>query len=76
MDSYYSNKMSYGEFFGSTMKWMAVALGITTITSFLFSFLHLELILGASYFIFMIVCSIFHFYDCMFYCRNRISTNA
>lgn len=58
MDSYYSNKMSYGEFFGSTMKWMAVALGITTITSFLFSFLHLELILGASYFIFMIVCSI------------------
>ena len=54
MDSYYSNKMSYGEFFGSIMKWMAVALGITTITSFLFSFLHLELILGASYFIFMI----------------------
>lgn len=44
MDSYYSNKMSYGEFFGSIMKWMAVALGITTITSFLFSFLHLELI--------------------------------
>ena len=55
MDSYYSNKMSYGEFFGSIMKWMTVALGITTITSFLFSFLHLELILGASYFIFMIV---------------------
>ena len=46
MDSYYSNKMSYGEFFGSVMKWMAMALGITTITSFLFSFLHLELILG------------------------------
>jgi uncharacterized protein len=41
MDSYYSNKMSYGEFFSSTMKWMTVALGITTITSFLFSFLHL-----------------------------------
>lgn len=58
MDSYYSNKMSYGEFFGSIMKWMTVALGITTITSFLFSFLHLELMLGASYFIFMIVCSI------------------
>ncbi len=36
MDSYYTNKMSYGEFFGSIMKWMAVALGITTITSFLF----------------------------------------
>ena len=33
MDSYYSDKMSYGEFFGSVMKWMAVALGITTITS-------------------------------------------
>ena len=58
MDSYYNNKMSYGEFFGSIMKWMAVALGITTITSFLFSFLHLELMLGASYFIFMIVCTI------------------
>lgn len=58
MDSYYTNKMSYGEFFGSIMKWMAVALGITTITSFLFSFLHLELMFGASYFIFMIVCSI------------------
>lgn len=38
MDSYYSNKMSYGEFFSSIMKWMTVALGITTITSFLFSF--------------------------------------
>jgi len=58
MDSYYTTKMSYGEFFGSVMKWMAMALGITTITSFLFSFLHLELMLGGSYFIFMIVCSI------------------
>ena len=35
MDSYYTNKMSYGEFFGSVMKWMAMALGINHFISIL-----------------------------------------
>lgn len=58
MDSYFVDKMSYGEFFGKVMRWMAVALGITTLTSFVFSFINLEHVLGGFYFIFLIACTV------------------
>ena len=58
MDSYYTDKMSYGQFFSLVMRWMAAALGITTVTSFIFSFIHLETLLGGFYFVFLIACNI------------------